>query len=119
MSIRVTPLLHVPDVTATISWYQAIGFALVATHERGGVTDWAELELGGSRVMFTEGGRPATRDRRDVDLYVRVGEVEELYGRLKDDIEIVKGLHDTFYGMREFIARDPNGFWLTFGQPSG
>ena len=48
MSIRVTPLLLVPDVTATISWYQAIGFALVATHERGGVTDWAELELGGA-----------------------------------------------------------------------
>lgn len=24
--------------------------------------------------------------------------------------------HDTFYGMREFIIRDCNGFWITFGQ---
>jgi len=22
-----------------------------------------------------------------------------------------------FYGMREFIIRDINGFWVTFGQP--
>jgi len=30
----------------------------------------------------------------------------------------VEGLHDTFYGMREFIIRDLNRFWITFGQPS-
>ena len=29
---------------------------------------------------------------------------------------IVEGLHDTFYGMREFIIRDVNRFWLTFAQ---
>jgi len=23
-----------------------------------------------------------------------------------------------FYGMREFIIRDCNGFWITFGQPA-
>ena len=25
--------------------------------------------------------------------------------------------HDTFYGMREFIIRDCNRFWLSFGEP--
>jgi hypothetical protein len=30
----------------------------------------------------------------------------------------VEDPHDTFYGMREFIVRDNNGFWITFGQPS-
>ncbi len=25
--------------------------------------------------------------------------------------------YDAFYGMREFIIRDCNGFWITFGQP--
>jgi hypothetical protein len=29
----------------------------------------------------------------------------------------VEGLHDTFYGMREFIIRDLNRFWITFGSP--
>ena len=25
--------------------------------------------------------------------------------------------HDTFYGGREFNFRDPNRFWITFGEP--
>jgi len=28
----------------------------------------------------------------------------------------VEDPHDTFYRMREFIIRDFNGFWITFGQ---
>jgi hypothetical protein len=31
---------------------------------------------------------------------------------------VVEDLHDTFYGMRELIVRDRDGFWVTFGQPS-
>lgn len=30
--------------------------------------------------------------------------------------EVIEGLHCTGYGMREFIIRDLNGFWITFGQ---
>jgi hypothetical protein len=29
----------------------------------------------------------------------------------------VEDLYDAFHGMREFIIRDINGFWVTFGQP--
>ena len=29
---------------------------------------------------------------------------------------MVQELYDAFYGMREFIIRDCNGFWITFGQ---
>jgi hypothetical protein len=39
-----------------------------------------------------------------------------VYDRLKDRVEVVEGPHDTFYGMREFIIRDLNRFWITFGQ---
>lgn len=32
-------------------------------------------------------------------------------------MEVREEIHDTFYGQRELILRDSNGFWLTFGQP--
>jgi hypothetical protein len=32
---------------------------------------------------------------------------------------MIEALHNTFYGMREFIIRDLNGFWITFGEPVG
>jgi uncharacterized glyoxalase superfamily protein PhnB len=75
------------------------------------------LSFGSSEVMFSEGGQSSTRDRREVDLYVYSNDVDDLYGRLKEQVEVVESPHDTFYGMREFIIRDLNRFWITFGQP--
>jgi uncharacterized glyoxalase superfamily protein PhnB len=115
----VTPMIHVPDVRATVDWYESIGFTVVATHDDGEGLDWAVLSLGAGRVMFNEGGEPSTRRRREVDLYVQTSEVDALYERLKDRVDVVEEPHDTFYGMRELIVRDVNGFWITFGEPAG
>lgn len=69
-----------------------------------------------SEVMFNSGGQPSTQYRREVDLYVYTDDVDSLHQRLKDRVEVVKGLHDTFYGAREFIIRDLNRFWMTFAE---
>lgn len=113
----VTPMLHVPDVAATADWYRGIGFEVLATAEDGLETTWAQMALGATQVMLNCGGRPAEHDRRDVDLYVETDDVEALRRRLEGRVELVEDLHDAVYGMREFIVRDPNGFWITFGQP--
>jgi hypothetical protein len=52
-----------------------------------------------------------------VDPYVYCDDVEKQFERVKDRVEVFEGLHDTFYGMREFIIRDVNRFWITFAQP--
>jgi hypothetical protein len=113
----IRPMLHVPDVRTTAHWYASIGFTIRAVHEEGGVIDWASLVLGQSEVMLNCGGRTTTEERRDVDLYITVSDVEEAFARVTPLAELVEGLHDTEYGMREFIVRDCNRFWLTFGQP--
>jgi uncharacterized glyoxalase superfamily protein PhnB len=119
MAEKVAPMIHVPDVRATVDWYRDIGFTVIDTYsDNGEGLSWAMLSFGSSQVMFNEGGQPSTQHRREVDLYVYSDNVEDLYERLKDRVEIVEGLHDTFYGMREFIIRDLNRFWMTFGQPS-
>src|SRR5262245_30191434 len=117
MSLQtVTPMIHVPDVRATLAWYTSIGFEALNTFEDGGEMTFAMLGYGGSQIMLSSGGRPSQEDRRDVDLYIRTTEVEADFRRLKDVAELQQGLQDTFYGTSEFIIRDPNGFWLTFGQ---
>jgi uncharacterized glyoxalase superfamily protein PhnB len=112
----VRPMIHVKDVRATIAWYQAAGFTLVRTNEYEGTIDWALLSFGDGQVMFTANGEPSSAARREVDLYVNTDDVEGLYARLEDRVDVHKGLHDTFYGAREFIVRDVDGFWVTFGQ---
>jgi uncharacterized glyoxalase superfamily protein PhnB len=112
-----TPMIHVPDVRATANWYEAIGFAIEDTYGNGaGGLSFAILSAGSTRVMFNQGGRASADRRREVDLYVDVADVEELFAALKDRVEVVEAPHDTHYGMREFIVRDLNRFWITFGQ---
>jgi uncharacterized glyoxalase superfamily protein PhnB len=117
MAQTVVPMIHVADVAATIEWYVSIGFRLVRQNEEDGEINWAKLSFGNSEVMFDSGGKANSDRRREVDLYIGTDDVDDLYRQLKDRVQVVEELHDTFYGMREFIVRDINGFWITFGQP--
>lgn len=113
-------MIHVPDVRATVDWYQSIGFTVVATYgdETGAGLSFAIVSFGESQVMFNCEGETSTKRRREVDLYVYTDDVDEIHSRLKDSVDVVERPHDTFYGMREVIIRDPNRFWITFGQES-
>src|SRR5262245_9949091 len=112
-----TPMLNVVDIRATIAWYESVGFEVIETAEDDGELTWALLGYGPGRVMFNICGREGDGQRRDADLYLQVDAVEAVFARLPRGVEVVEGVHDTFYGMREFIIRDNNGFWLTFGEP--
>jgi catechol 2,3-dioxygenase-like lactoylglutathione lyase family enzyme len=115
-----TPMIHVPDVRATAAWYETIGFTVLETFGDGaGGLSFAILSAGDTRLMLNQGGRPSTAERREVDLYVDVEQVDQLFASLRDRVQVVAGVDDTDYGMREFIIRDPNGFWITFGQGRG
>ena len=111
-------MIHVSDVGATVEWYKAIGFIVINTYgEDGEGLSFAMLSFGSSEVIFSAPGKSSAEHRREVDLYVYVDNVDELYHLLKDRVEVVQPLYDAFYGMREFIIRDINRFWMTFGQP--
>ena len=119
MAQRVVPMIHVPDVRATVAWYERIGFHVVETYGDGtdGGLSFAILSFGESRVMFNQDGAPSPAFRREVDLYVYTDGVDALYARLRDQVDVVEAPHDTFYGMHELIVRDLNRFWLTFAEP--
>jgi len=112
-------MIHVPDVLSTVEWYQNIGFNVDDTYgNEGDGLSFAVLSFGDSQVMFSQGGSPSTDRRREVDLYVYTDGIDQLYDQLKETVDVIEGPHDTFYGMREFIFRDLNRFWITFAQVS-
>jgi uncharacterized glyoxalase superfamily protein PhnB len=117
MPKKVVPMFHVPDVRRTVDWYRDIGFQVEDTY--GDADDglsFAIVSFGAGDVMFSSGGQLSSKHRREVDLYAYAEEVDEFYDRIKDRIEIVEAPHNMFYGMREVVVRDLNGFWITFGQ---
>ena len=117
MSQSVAPMIHVPDVAAAAAWYASIGFTVMQTYDDGGDgLSFAILQFGDSRIMFNSGGSASAARRREVDLYVYTDDVDALPARFGDRVSVQAALYDTFYGMREFIIRDLNGFWVTFGR---
>ena len=119
MQQSVVPMMHVPDVRATVAWYETVaGFTRVRVNEEDGELNWAVLRYGNAEVMLNVGGKASDAWRREVDLYVHAeAGVDAVYARLKGKVDVVEEPHDTFYGMREVIVRDCNRFWITFGEP--
>ncbi len=121
MPERIVPMIHVPDVALTAKWYESIGFTIRDTAREcdQGEVNWALLRLGESTIMLSAGGKSSDAPRREFDLYIHVDAIDAVREKLNGKADLVEDLHDTFYGMREFIIRDCNGFWITFGQPTG
>src|SRR5262249_35999151 len=117
MTPHITPMIHVPDIAATVAFYTSIGFDLVSQNEDNGCLDWAMVRLGQSAVMFSAPGVASAAERREVDLYIHVEGLEPWFAGAAPLAEVVEGLHTTFYGAREFIVRDVNRFWIPFGEP--
>ena len=116
---RCVPMMHVPDVRATIAWYEQVGFEVVETYSEGSEgLSFAVMKFGETHVMFNAGGRRGAGARRDADLYVYSDGIDAFHDRLVNSLDVIEPPHDTFYGQREVIVRDPNGFHVTFGEPS-
>ncbi len=131
--------LMVSDVAASLAFYVdgiggTIAFTVDANQKsdmEGGIIDgaiFASVRLGGSEMMLQEKHNlvedaPHAYSADDVpggtfSLYFRVDDVEEVLGRL-DDVEVVKPLQLTWYGMKEVWVRDPDGYVVTIGSPEG
>jgi uncharacterized glyoxalase superfamily protein PhnB len=48
--------------------------------------------------------------------YIDVEDIDEVYKKLKEHVEIAKELETTWYGMREFYIKDCNGYILGFAE---
>lgn len=51
-------------------------------------------------------------------LYFEVDDLDGVVDKLSSTCPVVREPHETFYGMREYYVRDPDGYVLGFSQPS-
>jgi uncharacterized glyoxalase superfamily protein PhnB len=112
--------LRVPDITATITWYEAIGFTCLGTHQEPGCElDWALLDMGGARFMLYPEGREGA-GVRDAGLYFYMEAIDEISEILKKHgAAIIEITEQTPYGRKEVTFNDINGFQVTFSCESG
>lgn len=107
--VQGAPVLHVPDVTATATFYRdVLGF----TWDFGDET-YAVVWRDNSAIHFVRGeGHP-----KGVHLFQWVKDVDAYHREIVDrGAEVAAEPEDQPYGIREFGLRDINGIAVVFGQ---
>ena len=122
---KLTPNLMVEDVARTLTFYrEALGFETLTTLPEQEPFDFAIVQRDGVELMFQS--RASLSDNvpaltgtpigASQTFYIEVTGIRDLYESLRNKVEIVVDLHDTFYGTQEFYFRDLNGYILSFSE---
>ncbi|HXN65056.1 MAG TPA: VOC family protein [Candidatus Acidoferrales bacterium] len=103
--------LAVSDIPAAIEFYtKRLGFEKGFTW--GDPPTFAGMNLGKVQ-MFLQKGTP---DPKGCSVYFLVGDADALYEfHRAQEIEIAQEIGDREYGIRDYVVRDLNGYYLSFG----
>ena len=133
---KLTPMLSVPSVAATVAWYRWLGFDLVGTDSEEGAEElgWACVRFGAAEIMFVPSRDAWRTHTAGTSVWLRTDRIDDLYAHLKQrqlarahallagdptggpELRFTLDLYTAFYGQREFGILDLNGVQLMFAQ---
>jgi len=112
---NLSPQLLVTSLDRSIQYYQLLGFESGFRYE----DFYAAITKDGYSIHLKL-GQPVKEEREnrqkneDLDIVLAVGEIRELYNRVKDlPVNIIQPLREMPYGL-EFYLTDPDGYLLGF-----
>ena len=122
---RSTPILHVKSVEPSLKfWTERFGFKSTVQVPEGDHIGFVALENGSIELMLqTYQGMQAdpnnplakTVDQGPSFLFMEVPDINVVIKSL-EGAEVVQGLHETFYGAKEVVAKEPGGHFVIFSQ---
>lgn len=120
-----TPILHVKSVEPSLKfWTERFGFHKTIEVPEGDHLGFVALENGPVEIMLqTYSGMqadPANPLAKAVEqgptfLFMEVPDIKATEQALRG-AEIVQPIHDTFYGSKEIVAKEPGGHFVIFAQ---
>jgi uncharacterized glyoxalase superfamily protein PhnB len=123
--LSVMPIIAVDSVDEAHHFYtEKLGFQhLMGVVGKDGGLDFVTVVRSGVRIMF---GRPQERmtgtsrsqEKRPVEIYVQVEDVEAYHDQLeKAGVKVTSPLTTQWWGDRTFTIQDPYGYQLWFYEP--
>ena len=110
---RLIPMLPVKHISASIEFYQKLGFVIERKEDRWG---WAMLCFDECRLMVDESIEVHPGLPRPSVVYLYPDDVGEYHRQVRSNGLDVPDAAETFYGMTEFRIDDPDGNRLWIGQ---
>jgi uncharacterized glyoxalase superfamily protein PhnB len=115
----IVPTLTVDDLQTSITFYEALGFAIEERWEDKGTLLGVMMRAGRTEIGLNQDDWKKGRDRKKgigVRLAISTppGHVDEIAGRARNaGITLKSDPHDTEWNSRAFEVIDPSGFLLT------
>jgi uncharacterized glyoxalase superfamily protein PhnB len=120
-----TPILHVKSIEASLKfWTERFGFHKTIEVPEGDHLGFVALENDKVEIMYqTYSGMqadPANPLAKAVEqgpsfLFMEVPDIKAAEQALKG-ADIVQPIHDTFYGSKEIVVKEPGGHFVIFSQ---
>ena len=115
--VAMAPVFRTADIQRAMKFYvDVLGFS---SDQRGGPQS-ANLYRDKIRIIVSKPDpeQEWTGPSYTGHLYIGVDSIDELealWGKVKDKVEVIFPIKDLAYGAREFAIRDPDGYGLLFG----
>ena len=123
-----TPILHVKSVEPSLKfWADRFGFKPTIQVPEGDHIGFVALENGSVELMLqtyqgmqTDPNNPLAKtvEQGPTFLFMEVPDIQTVIKSL-EGAEVVQGLHETFYGAKEIVAKEPGGHFVIFSQMPG
>ena len=120
-----TPILHVKNVEPSLKfWTERFGFKTTIQVPEGDHIGFAAIENGSIELMFqtyegmkADASNPLANaaDQGPSFIFMEVPDINSVIDALKG-ADIVQHLHETFYGAKEVVAKEPGGHFVIFSQ---
>lgn len=120
-----SPNLISDSVNASVDFYtKHLGFSLVTSVPESGTYDWAMIKRDDVTLMFQslkslQEDVPSLKFDKKGSLgtfFIKMQGIEEFYNSLKGKVDIALEWRVTFYGMKEFGVKDPDGYYMVFAE---
>jgi uncharacterized glyoxalase superfamily protein PhnB len=122
---RSTPILHVERVEPSLKfWSERFGFEITIQVPEGDHIGFAAIEQGDIELMFQtyQGMKEAgdnllarAADQGPSFIFMEVPDINAAIDAL-EGADIVQDLHETPYGAKEVVVREPGGHFVIFSQ---
>src|SRR5882724_7359060 len=120
-----TAILHVKAVEPSIKfWNERFGFKTTIQVPEGDHIGFVAIDNGSVELMYqtyegmkSDDGNPLAKvvEQGPSFIFMEVPDINAVISALRRD-EVVQGLHQTFYGAKEVVAREPGGHFVIFSQ---
>ena len=110
---RLIPMLPVKNISASIDFYQKLGFAVESRNEDW---RWAMLRFDDCRLMIDQSINLYPQAPKCSIIYLYPNDILEYHKQVRDKGVNLPDLDKTFYGMTECRIDDPDGNRLWIGQ---